>query len=979
MGTTVEIPIRVRLDAAALGDGVGADALVADALRAAAGRALARAVATAGRGAAEPPWLHWTGEPLAASERARVERAVRDALAVAFAAAMDRSHDPQAKPAAAAGAPSEPADPERLAAALRRYVVPEYEDAGAPVALELQGADVGRLVPATTFIAIFAPADPNWSDDEWVAAFEAARVECGLARPGHGVMALMHAREDLESGVPAYGLEIFAVAADGAAERTGGRLAVWRLSEWVADELGRIVEQPAPIAASAYLRFRFVGNAGSPHQRRAIRERHTRTGILAAFDREAERLRQALGDAELQRLRDAAVAEAIAAIADDPRERGYIELLVDDRSFLVPLTEPTDLLAPGTEVPIVPLRTYVLAPPSGPDAGEGGRADPEATGAPPQVCEPFLGEPSVDELGADGAALRHMITAIARALGIAPCEFAGNFARLAAAAIAGRAATISELGATGGEAYVRPVTGEAEGNLGAVDFEPAPSPAIADLRMLASVVPAMTALVERICAVYAAPEHRGAITSFRDPWSWILRFRPAVNGDMVWAVGVMFAVACRVLLLQLLTTSAAAINARRASIGAYAELFDGFVLPVLRDIDTLIDLRERLLAAGAVHRDPAGPDAAPVDLAAARRAWLVARDALLDVLAPGPVEGPGEIVRDETGATAARDARGRLWTLDALERAVVERRGWLEELDPFVKQLADLDEVLDRFAAAEDGVEGELRRLLDEMLENNRDQTRRVESDWLYAFRAGRISEALPGAAPSGWRYALRGIHLQAHLAIGDAFVDDPYYRLGREALFSVELGRAGILEMLEFSGTLLLSIVCPPAGALLGIGTALADLEAARRRERLYASLTDPELVLSRAEVEVDMFVARLGLVLAVLPELPGAARAGMRVGRQAARAGARAAAREVGERLVAEMLERVTGGLALQFARELLTNEVIEAVATQVLTPIIAEIEREATITGSVGGEAGASALLEQLLAASDRGGPAPEDGLP
>jgi hypothetical protein len=56
-----------------------------------------------------------------------------------------------------------------------------------------------------------------------------------------------------------------------------------------------------------------------------------------------------------------------------------------------------------------------------------------------------------------------------------------------------------------------------------------------------------------------------------------------------------------------------------------------------------------------------------------------------------------------------------------------------------------------------------------------------------------------------------------------------------------------------------------------------------------------------------------------------------------------------------------------------------VIEAVATQVLTPIIAEIEREATITGSVGGEAGASALLEQLLAASDRGGPAPEDGLP
>ena len=317
-----------------------------------------------------------------------------------------------------------------------------------------------------------------------------------------------------------------------------------------------------------------------------------------------------------------------------------------------------------------------------------------------------------------------------------------------------------------------------------------------------------------------------------------------------------------------------------------------------------------------------------------------------------------------------------------LEAGITTRRGWIESLDPLVKQLVDLDEVLERFDDPERGVRAELESLLTEMLENNREQTSEVEDSWLYAFRASRINESVQRADVPYTSYQLGGIHLQAHMAIGDAFEGDGYYALGINWLFAVELGRRGILNFLEFTGTLLLAIACPPLGAAVGIALAAYHLEEAEEKEQLYESLIDPELVITRAEVEQELFVARLGFALSVIPEagtiLRGASKLGGAVVRSGVRIGVRRAGRALGEYLAEETVKSLQHGLVRAFLREIVTDQAVEAVAQRVLEPIISQIEREATITGPVGGEAGAERVLERLAAeAGVLGLPAPELG--
>jgi hypothetical protein len=137
---------------------------------------------------------------------------------------------------------------------------------------------------------------------------------------------------------------------------------------------------------------------------------------------------------------------------------------------------------------------------------------------------------------------------------------------------------------------------------------------------------------------------------------------------------------------------------------------------------------------------------------------------------------------------------------------------------------------------------------------------------------------------------------------------------------------------------------------------------------------------VITRAEVEQELFVARLGFALSVIPEagtiLRGVSRLGGAVARQGLRAGARRAGRTLAEYLADETLRSLRRGLVVAFLREIVTDQAIEAVAQRVLEPVISAIEREATITGPVGGEAGAERVLERLAAeAGVLGLPAPE----
>jgi hypothetical protein len=255
------------------------------------------------------------------------------------------------------------------------------------------------------------------------------------------------------------------------------------------------------------------------------------------------------------------------------------------------------------------------------------------------------------------------------------------------------------------------------------------------------------------------------------------------------------------------------------------------------------------------------------------------------------------------------------------------------------------------------------------MLADNAEQAGEVEDSWIYAFRASRISESIPHATVPYTSYPLHGIHLQAHNAVGDAFRGDGFYAQGINALFGAELGRLGLISFFEFTGTLLLAVACPPLAAAAGIALAAYHLEEAEEKQRLYRSLIDPELVITRAEVEQELFMARLGFALAVIPEAGTILRGGSQVARLVARTGVSTGARLAGRRLARYLLEEsmqsLRRGIVVAFVREIAQNVVIDEVAQRVLEPIVAQIEREATITGPAGGAQGAQATIERLAA--------------
>jgi hypothetical protein len=224
-------------------------------------------------------------------------------------------------------------------------------------------------------------------------------------------------------------------------------------------------------------------------------------------------------------------------------------------------------------------------------------------------------------------------------------------------------------------------------------------------------------------------------------------------------------------------------------------------------------------------------------------------------------------------------------------------------------------------------------------------------------FGASRISQNLYSATVPGSRFALQGIHLQAHREIGEFFRGDRFYALGIDSLFMAAEGTEEILGFLEFTGIVLLAVLCPPLAAEVGLVLAAFHFAEAREREEIYQALIDPEVVRARAEIEAELFAAELGLALAFLPiagELFGelramirAAQKGIETAEAAGAAGRRAAASSAEEAALhlARVLER---GLAESFALEMAKMWAINKVIGWVISPIMDEIRKTASPGG-------------------------------
>ncbi|MCX5065276.1 hypothetical protein OOJ91_05220 [Micromonospora lupini] len=618
--------------------------------------------------------------------------------------------------------------------------------------------------------------------------------------------------------------------------------------------------------------------------------------------------------------------------------------------------------------------------PSAPAGTEGSRFPVVGAGhSAMPACASFNGEPELAALGADGDELRRLMDDIAFRLQMGePCRYPANFCLQAAAVLRGRAAAISLLvGAAEREAFTRPVP-QGTGGLGPLDFRPVASPAVQFLRHLAGVVPRLDHLAQLVMRRYSQPEHFARV---QGGWidtsaSWNLHFVQALSPAVNAAVGQLFVVGSQAMLVQLLLSSRTGIDARIARFDQYAPIFERLIVSQLTDYAELQGLRDRLRRHEAArwtaaHTDAGGGVLATVSVANPSTAWYGAARAISSAFlaAEATLTSPGaagEVV-ERDGATRIRDSHAVLWTLAEIEQALVIQRGEAEGIDPLVKQITDLPDVLARFAGDRSAIRGELWRVLQDMRRNNTEMLGRARTDARFAFRSSRISEHIPSATIPGGRFALQGVHLVTHQQLGEFFGGNLYYATGVDDLFGTELGREALSAFAIMVGIIALSLLCPPLGFVVGVAVAAVDVAHAHQRERLYESMLDPELVLTRTEVEVELFAAYLGLALSLIPEagtIGGAAVRGGRVAlRFGVRAGLRAARGYVVRRVTRQIVEAASRDLLQGFLTEILLNEVLERVVQKLMEPVLAYVEREAMLSGAVGGPEGARFILMVL----------------
>jgi hypothetical protein len=583
-------------------------------------------------------------------------------------------------------------------------------------------------------------------------------------------------------------------------------------------------------------------------------------------------------------------------------------------------------------------------------AGEGGLFPGSATGAEIEACKtPFNGEPKLDELGADGELLRKLIEEIAFKLQIPACPYAARFATVACRVQGGRAMAVSDYAMEDHHiGFVQPLEPK-PGSVSTFDFIPAVSPGVQFMRHLATVTPRITHLTHMIDAIYGKPEHVAKVIGDRyaSYTGWFIDFGSTMNGLQKRATGSIFAATCRVVLMQLLRSSQKGIKDRLANLDAYARIFEELIKLQLADITELTALRDRL------RREVIDKDLLKELGEEIMTTWQEARRALVATLEfrnpfSGIVIGPEQIVTAPDGTKGIKDSKGRVWSLDQLDRAIALQRDVVNQLDPLIPQITLDPDLLARFTRNPDGTREELERLLREMEGHNARIIAENRSDRKYGFRASGINRNTAGRTIPGTDYQLTGVHAMTHELIGEFFGGDLHYAMSVNALLKAQEGWEDFKMLAEFVGVTLLAIFCYPLAFAVGGVLAIYHHHEAQEKKELFQALLDPELVITRAEVEAELFAAELGLLLSFIPDAGPILRAGARLGRGVirgeARAAARALTRRLARRITADMIKALKGNLAESFVKALLSAQVMNMFLGKLLIePAIAQMQRD------------------------------------
>ena len=445
---------------------------------------------------------------------------------------------------------------------------------------------------------------------------------------------------------------------------------------------------------------------------------------------------------------------------------------------------------------------------------------------------------------------------------------------------------------------------------------------------------------------------------------WALRFAEVFESARNDAVASMFVSTCQDILLQTLFASGEELSKRAQNFPQYMPLTRMLLTVMLADTVELMDLRDAVMERERRAATAAMAGSTIIGGTTLTTGWLLLTENLLDSVPDEPVsrEPAAGTVQLFRGGYRVYDGRGRWWSHDELDAVLTAQRQQTAAVDPLLDKVSEIDDLVRQLRIAQDldanasttlghqltsHVDDVFSDLLSDLLKENRRWQGKAVIDRKLAFGLANFRrEEVRTASDIGAK--LSGIHMLAGDRLRPAFSDPEAYVAGMSRLAAEEIGKEELSEILNLVGITVLAIFCPPLALAVGLVQAGAGLITAFEHRDLQRAMLGADEILSKAQVEAEMWAAVINLALTVLPEVPALARGARSATRavvrgeatEAAAAATRQAMRNIAQHLAALSVEHFTRRFLTELGKAYLINlalskamnRIAEAVARQV-----------------------------------------------
>jgi hypothetical protein len=550
----------------------------------------------------------------------------------------------------------------------------------------------------------------------------------------------------------------------------------------------------------------------------------------------------------------------------------------------------------------------------------------------PDPGDPFLHEPSLEYWDPDEyAVFSDLIEQIAYQVGVPTGQFVGSFILATLAQMGPRLENLGELEGTWGRQLL--------------------------LKHFATALGLLNTLMFRYSAAMLGHDsaRRLPCPLARNAGQWASHLQRAYFPLRRQLVASMFVTSCQDALLEELERSAVEIQRRIAGLQDYMTVTRMLLVVLLSDLVELTELRNRI--ADRLGRFMTNPMRVA---SAGMLSWQRSATDLVDTVATSAEHdldlGGGVVLRG--GSCWIRDGHGRWWSRQQLDAAIDVMRAQAFEADPLLEKLTDIPDVVRRLreaqrldsegllggAEASAAVDREFLALLEEIRTENENRTRQVRQDREIAYGLAAFQEPEASSPTEGRKSdigaRMYGIHEKADKRLRPLFSDEQIYVDALAALARHEIGKAKFSEFLNLVGLPFLGIFFPEVVFVIGMVQAMDSLQTAFEHRGIQEAMLTGDDILSKAQVEAELWGSWLGLTLAFLPELPKGARGVRALWRGEVRAALRQGMREIvtrlGEatvqRLVYAYIRDVTTGYLLNLALSAAIGRFTAAVAAQV-----------------------------------------------